>query len=219
MAVRIPITDEVVACVRKRAAEGLSVTEIAARLRGHSRYSVAKICAQHGIELKPGHRSPEATETLVARIRELFANGRSQREAADEAGISYSHLRKICAVERIPTPRVRKAHGPARPAAVKPGPKKPFVFRKPKPVDDAPAAPAEPFVPIRPTVFVGVPLLDLERDQCRFPLDAVDGPQLFCGNATEPGDSYCAGCRPIAFAWTPRGDGRWQLARAAAPAA
>lgn len=36
-----------------------------------------------------------------------------------------------------------------------------------------------------------VPLVDLSHDQCRFPVDTIDGTHLFCGNGREPLRSYC----------------------------
>jgi GcrA cell cycle regulator len=44
--------------------------------------------------------------------------------------------------------------------------------------------------------FLGIPLLDLERNMCRFPRG--DGPFLFCGQPTERG-SYCGHCYRIVY--------------------
>ncbi len=50
----------------------------------------------------------------------------------------------------------------------------------------------------------GVSFMALERGMCRFPLGGPrDPPTMFCGEAAEPGQSYCPACHARAY-WKPR---------------
>jgi hypothetical protein len=63
-----------------------------------------------------------------------------------------------------------------------------------------------------PRCFAGqatdeIPLMDLGRGQCRFPVredPSVPGGHLFCAQATAPGAVYCAHHHQIATAVEPR---------------
>jgi GcrA cell cycle regulator len=68
---------------------------------------------------------------------------------------------------------------------------KPMTLAKPS------SKPPEP-----PEVRLGppVPLMDLKPSMCRYPLGETESPDFgFCGNATEPGRSYCWACELIVF--------------------
>ncbi len=62
---------------------------------------------------------------------------------------------------------------------------------------DAAAATAD-----RPTATLGrgVAFLELRAGQCHYPLGGpTDPPLRFCGEAAEPGSTYCPECRGIAY--------------------
>lgn len=49
-----------------------------------------------------------------------------------------------------------------------------------------------------------VPLMDLKPSMCRYPIGETESADFgFCGNATEPGCSYCWACQQICFAPVP----------------
>lgn len=48
-----------------------------------------------------------------------------------------------------------------------------------------------------PAGFVGVSLMDLKENQCRFAYGR--GPFLFCGEPTQEGSSYCQDCHAIVW--------------------
>ncbi len=45
----------------------------------------------------------------------------------------------------------------------------------------------------RPATFLGITLINLERNHCRYPRD-IDGVRLFCGQPKREDSSYCAAC-------------------------
>ncbi len=53
-----------------------------------------------------------------------------------------------------------------------------------------------------PSEFLGIPLLDLNPDQCRF-TNSESHPYLFCGQPVIPGQSWCRSCSRIVFTYTP----------------
>lgn len=130
-------------------------------------------------------------------LRAMMNEGRSGSEIAASltrmfgsrvsrnAVIGKAHRLEIIK-KRTPSKPVTKAR-PSKPVRKRKA-AKPAVAPKPRPSPKPRRVPLE----LHPKTMLKVSILDVGKDQCRFPIDEErDGFALFCGNAASHGRPYC----------------------------
>lgn len=130
----------------------------------------------------------EAVETL----RRLRAEGQSSSQIAAVLGITRNAV--IGKAARLGLP-LSASVVQYRPSSRRPRvPKPDRVFRLPtfraEPIPEPAPAPEHQ--------FLNIPLLDLNRDECRYS-PSTESPFLFCGQPALAGKSWCAHCAGIVF--------------------
>lgn len=148
------------------------------------------------LDAAPFDWTPERVSTLTR----LWAEGASASEVARELGSGVGRNAVICKVHRLklpkrrtisrtyPVPKPRRLKKVLSPRVPK---MKPMRLPSPSPLSDMPIDPqpvnAKAWEPLPGTVPVA--LVDLERDQCKWPCG--EAPFVFCGQPALADHPYC----------------------------
>lgn len=182
--------------MRQMLKDGLSASEIAARLGGGvSRCAIIgkirRLGLREGIPAvhKPTHgfqRDPRI-DALMPRIGEMFRNGYTIKSIAETFGISLLTVRI-----RVDDLGLKRQAATVKTRAPASKPHRPPAGRA-RPMHPTPE-------PAQPQESRSIYLADLEWNECRYSTsDDAEGRHLFCGAIAIPNEPYCATHRAICW--------------------
>lgn len=187
-------TDERLAQFRDLYAQGLSHSQIGARMGITKNGSVSK-AQRLGLEARGRGFGSPWTDELMGRLCRLYAQGHSHSMIAAALGMSKNAV--LGKATRLGLEGRRGLHKPAA-AAGKPRKRK-LYLRAPQGrptatrrdrlaqlVAERVEADAPPLAPGTP-----VTLLELRDHHCRFPVPCDDQPMMYCGASKTHDSSYC----------------------------
>lgn len=169
-------TDERVELLKKRWAEGLSASQIAAELGGVTRNAVIGKVHRLGLSGRA-----KAAPTAVSRMRAKPSAGQAPRHAAPASAAA----------------RPQQSFGMRGNAAL-------AMQASAVPQSRPTPAPTPRIVPIEAPetalVCERVTIMELRENMCRWPLGDPSQPEFrFCGGRSTPGQAYCAHHSQIAY--------------------
>lgn len=172
--------------------EGLTDAVIAERL-GRSQIAVDKRRRELGMKRRPGVGS-SWTPAQDAMLKDLLATGISFSQIAMEMNAGFSRNACIGRASRLGlSGPVKKFRAPRTPRS--------RVVNTPRTIRAARERPAPSPIP-EPQLsaeFLGVALLDLTPEMCRFPR-GEGASILFCGQVTDGDSSWCPACSQVVYA-------------------
>ena len=145
----------------------------------------------------------EEREQLLRELNDTGSNAWIAREINKKTGSNFSRNAIIGKRNRLGLQCTKVfSRGPKEAKDRVKKPKKPRHFRygfsafgEPIPADLEFVRKFERRIP--PAIFLGVPLLELKNNSCRFPRG--EKPILFCGQPKREGSSYCAYCHSVVW--------------------
>lgn len=131
-------------------------------------------------------------EIKIEQLRELWAEGLTAREIAEELGVGFTRGAVIGKAWRLQLE--------PRPSPLCPPRPKRIPVPRPPPLPPPPSLPREPSLPPR---MRRLQVVDLEAHHCRWPYGDPHRPGFyFCGADALAGQVYCGNHMRVAFART-----------------
>lgn len=153
---------------------------------------------------QPSRKGDGWTQERVEKAKSLWTGGYSASQISKIIGGGLTRNAVIGKIHRLGLSGRGQPTAPAKARK----PRAPKVNRHKNNVNPAghngrapSKRPPRETVPPVPAVATArhIPILDLDKHECRFPTKEEDGEHLFCGAKCKPGDSYCEAHARIAF--------------------
>ncbi len=167
--------------IRQLAAAGQNSTQIGKRY-GVTRAAIIGLCHRKGIKLPGANGRGKALDPASVKVLiQEYRQGKSQRKIAAGLGVSQGCVAKIVkrhALKRQPRPALKLPQAPRPPR------------RRSRVVPDK-RRHIDPFAEGFEGQTGSKSFADLDRHDCRFPIDQTDGEVRYCGKRSREESSYC----------------------------